>query len=84
MLDKPDFKEYAQKNLVFYIADFSDRAEGEEWKKDNADLYNKFPCKGFPCTYIVSSSGKKMGKIGGAEKEWGPPEFIKKIEKFTK
>ena len=84
VLEQAEFKEYAKEHLVFYVVDFSNRDEGEEWKEDNADLVEKFPVRGFPCTYIVSPTGKKLGKIGGAEKDWGPQDFIKKIEKFTK
>ncbi len=84
VFNKSEFIDYARKNLVFYVADFSDKKEGEDWKEDNADLLKKFPMGGFPRTYILSPAGEKLGKIGGAEKEWGPQDFITKIEKFTK
>lgn len=83
VLNQSDFKDYARRHLVYYKADFSKEKEGEDWNEDNPDLVKNFPCSGFPCTYIVSPEGKKLGRIGGAEKEWGPSDFITKIEKFT-
>ncbi len=84
VLGQSEFEDYARGNLVYYIADFSDRDEGERWKKENAQLHEDFPCSGFPCAYLVSAEGKRLGRIGGAEEEWGPSDYIAKLEKFKK
>ncbi len=82
ILERSEFKEYAKANLVLYVADFSDRAEGEKWKKRNPDLVADFPCSGYPCAYLVSTDGKSLGKIGGCDEKWGPSDYIAKLEKF--
>ena len=82
ILEQAEFKKYAKRNLVYYIADFSDREDGEEWKEDHAELMEKFPVKGFPRTYIISPQGEKLGVIGGADEDWGLKDFIDKIEGF--
>jgi len=82
VLDTSEFRDYSRRNLVLYIADFSEPADGERWKKDNADLYKKFPCGGFPCTYLLSTDGKQLGKIGGADSEWDAAYFINRLEGY--
>lgn len=84
IFEQAEFKDYAKENLVCFVADFSDRNEGDRWKEDNADLVEKYPIRGFPRTYILAPNGRKFGVIGGAEKEWGPQDFITKIENFKK
>lgn len=82
VLDQPEFKQYAKRNLVFYIADFSDSHDGDRWKKKNSDLLKKYPMKGFPTSYIIAPDGRKLGKIGGGGDTMD--EFIGKIENLKK
>ena len=65
-LDKPDFKEFAEKNLVLFYADFPDRVQlPAELSARNNALAKQFGVRGFPTTVILSPDGKVLGRIGG-------------------
>jgi protein disulfide-isomerase len=84
ILDQKEFKEYAKRNLVLYMADFSEKSDGERWKKNNPQLLSDFPCGGYPCAYLISTEGKKLGSISGCDEIWAPPDYIAKLEGYKK
>lgn len=82
ILNKSDFKKYANANLVLFIADFSSSGTADDWKEDYPQLAKDFPCSGYPRAYLISTGGKKLGSIGGYDSEWSVQDYIDKLENF--
>lgn len=80
---KPEFKEYADKNLVLVEADFPSKKKLDPTiKAANEKLKTKYNVEGFPTLVVLDSSGNKLGEevgYGGG----GPDKFIKTIDKFV-
>lgn len=84
VLDTPEFKEYAAKNVVLVELDFpSKKAQSDELKKANAALKDKYGVKGFPTLVVLDKDGKEIGRQRGYS-EGGPKAFIEKLEGFKK
>jgi len=71
ILSKPEFKDYASKNLVLVEVDFPNRG-GARWKaqsidvkKQNAELAEKYDVMGFPTLVILSPDGKMLWRFEG-------------------
>lgn len=75
IFEQPDFKSYAESNLVFLVVDFptkyrlpADASATNEW------LAEKFGVDGFPTLIALDGRGKKLwqqvGFSGGNSKEW--------------
>jgi len=63
VLSKQDFKDWAKKNVVLFIADFPQKkklpaAEAEQ----NEKLSNEFKIQGYPTIVITDSKGKSQGE----------------------
>jgi thioredoxin-related protein len=84
-LDKPEFAEFAKKNLVLVELDFPSAKvkQSEELKKANKALQTRFAVSGFPTFVLLGSNGKELGKQVGYM-EGGPKAFITKLEGFKK
>jgi thioredoxin-related protein len=83
-LSKPEFTEYAAKNLVLVEVDFPNKKQlSEETKKQNKELKEKFGAKGYPTFVLVDKDGKELGKQVGYV-AGGPSAFIAKLESFKK
>jgi len=83
-LSKPEFTEYAAKNLVLVEVDFPNKKQlSEETKKQNKELKEKFKAQGYPTFVLVDKDGKELGKQVGYVKG-GPSAFIAKLESFKK
>ncbi len=81
-LSKPDFREYASKNLVLVEVDFPRKKQlSDEVKKQNAELKKQFGANGYPTFVLVDKDGKELGKQVGYM-EGGPEAFIAKLESF--
>ena len=77
VLNQPDFKKFAARNLVLVKLDFPTRkqlppAEAEQ----NRKLQQKFDVEGFPTYVLLDPSGKEVRRQLGYL-EGGPAEFIK-------
>jgi protein disulfide-isomerase len=84
VLDTPEFKEYAAKNLVLVELDFpSKKAQSDELKKANKALEEKYKVDGFPTLVVLDKDGKEIGRQVGYSKG-GPKAFIEKLEGFKK
>jgi thioredoxin-related protein len=83
-LSKPEFTDYAAKNLVLVEVDFPNKKQlSEETKKQNKELKEKFKAGGYPTFVLVDKDGKELGKQVGYVKG-GPSAFIAKLESFKK
>ena len=83
IFSKPEFKEYASKNLVLFEADFPRRKElPAETVEQNQSLAMKYQIQGFPTIVVLDSSGKELAQLGYMP--GGPAAFIAKLEKLPK
>ncbi len=75
----PEFKDYAQKNLVLVKLDFPrgiPQLDAE--KAQNEKLAKQFKIEGFPTIVILNSEGKQVGELGYME--GGPSAFVGKLK----
>ena len=82
VLEQKAFKEYAQSNLVLFIADFSKPNDAKKWRANYPELATNFPVDGYPCAYLISPSGKQLGRIGGCSEDWTHVDYIGLLEKY--
>ena len=81
IFSKPEFAEYAKKNLVLAEVDFPRKKQiSEQQKKANRALADKYGIKGYPTLIILEGDGKKAGKLGYMR--GGPKPFIAELEKL--
>ena len=93
VFSKPEFKEYASKNLVLMEIDFP-RAKklSETEKSQNEQLAEQHQVQGFPTIVVMNSDGKKIGELsyesgvpaGSGEPRATPAAFIASLEKLRK
>ena len=83
VFSKPEFKEYASKNLVLLELDFP-RAKPmpPEVTAQNERLLVKYGIQGFPTVVVFDSSGKPLGALG--YQAGGPQAFIAELERLRK
>ena len=80
VFSKPEFAEYARKNLVLVEVDFPRKKKlSAEQKKANDALQQKYRIDGFPTIIVLNGEGKKVGKLGYLP--GGPKAFIAELEK---
>jgi thioredoxin-related protein len=83
VFSKPEFKEYASKNLVLLELDFPRRKElSQEMLEQNQRLAIKHRIQGFPTIVVLDSSGKELAQLGYMQ--GGPAAFIAQLEKLRK
>ncbi len=76
---KPEFEEYAKKNLVLVEADFPRKNEQTaEVKEQNDKLQKEYKVKGYPTIVVLNAEGKKVGELG--YQPGGPAAFIAELE----
>jgi protein disulfide-isomerase len=83
VFSKPEFAEYAAKNLVLVEVDFPhNKPQSEALKAANHALEEKYKVEGYPTIIILNSSGKKVGELG--YQPGGPKAFIAALQNFKK
>jgi len=83
IFSKPEFIEYAKKNLVPVEIDFPNhKAQTRELKKTNQELQKKYKIEGYPTVVVLDSQGNKVGELG--YQPGGPKPFIDELEKLKK
>ena len=81
VFSKPEFAEYAGKNLILVEVDFPrTKKQSAELKKANAALQEKYKIQGYPTIIVLNSDGKKVGELG--YEPGGPKPFIAGLEKL--
>ena len=83
VFSKPEFKEYASKNLVLLELDFP---RGKELPaatmEQNQRLAVQYGIQGFPTIVVLDGTGKALAKLGYMR--GGPTAFIAELEKLRK
>src|SRR5215470_16888834 len=81
VFSKPEFAEYAKKNLVLVEVDFPrSKKQTDELKKANQALQDKYSIEGYPTIIVLNAEGKKVGQLG--YQPGGPKAFIAELEKL--
>ena len=83
VFSKPEFAEYAQKNLVLVEVDFPRHKKlSEEQAKANNALQEKYSIQGYPTIIVLNGEGKKVGELGYMA--GGPKAFTAKLDELKK
>jgi len=84
VLSKPEFKEYASKNLVLVEIDFPRRKpQSSDLQKQNMELAQQYQIEGFPTFVVLDGGGKPVWRFDGYFPA-GPEAFIAQLEKVRK
>jgi protein disulfide-isomerase len=83
VFSKPEFKKYAEKNLVLVEVDFPQAKRlPKKTVEQNEKLQKEHRIEGYPTIVVLDPEGKKLGQLGYVE--GGPAAFIAKLEEVTK
>ena len=83
VFSKPEFKEYASKNLILLELDFPHRKQmTPEVVAQNERLAVQYQIQGFPTIVVLDSTGKEVAQLGYMP--GGPAAFIAELEKLRK
>jgi thioredoxin-related protein len=83
VFSKPQFKEYASKNLVLIEVDFPKRkAVPDALRTQNVVLARRYKIQGFPTIIVLNGDGQMVGELGYVK--GGPAAFIAELEKLRK
>jgi protein disulfide-isomerase len=83
IFSKPEFKEYASKNLVLLELDFPRmKRMPADTVAQNERLAIQYRIQGFPTVVVLDSSGKPVGALGYMQ--GGPQAFIAQLERLRK
>jgi len=84
VFSKPQFKDYASKNLVLMEVDFPRRKMlSAEVKRQNEELAEHYQIEGFPTIVVLSGDGRKVWRFEGYFTD-SPEAFIAELEKLRK
>jgi len=80
VFSKPEFADYAKKNLVLVEVDFPRKKKlSAAQVKVNDALQQKYKIEGYPTIIVLNGEGKKIGELGYMP--GGPKAFIAELEK---
>ncbi len=81
VFSKPEFQEYAKKNLVLLTADFP-RAKplSAEMQKQNEALAERYQVDSFPTIVVLNGAGQQVGQLGYLP--GGPGPFVAELKKL--
>ena len=89
ILNRPEFKDYANKNLVLEEVDFPRRG-GPRWtaqsidlKKQNQQLAEQYQVEGFPTLVVLNGDGKTVWRYDGYY-PGGIAAFLAELDKVRK
>lgn len=84
VFSKPEFKQYAAKNLVLLELDFPNKKKlPEEVVAQNKSLKEKHAIRGYPTLMVFDGSGKELAKWVGYQKG-GPAALTAKLDELKK
>ena len=83
VFSKPQFRDYATKNLVLLEIDFPrTKEQSVALRKQNEELAGEYQVQGFPTIIVLNSEGKKVGELGYMD--GGVSAFIAVLERLRK
>jgi protein disulfide-isomerase len=83
VFSQPEFKSYAEKNLVLVKLDFPrSTPQPAAEKRQNQGLAERYKIEGFPTIIVLNANGDKVGELGYMEGGAGP--WLAELKKITK
>jgi thioredoxin-related protein len=83
VFSKPEFQDYAKKNLVLVEVDFPRAKEQtQNVRLQNQNLAQQYNIEGFPTIVVLNEEGKQVGILGYMQ--GGAAVFISELEKLRK
>jgi len=83
VFSKPEFKDYASKNLVLMEVDFPrGKTQSAAMRQQNEQLAHQYQIQGFPTIVVLNGDGQAVGTLGYMP--GGPSAFIAELEKLRK
>ncbi|MBV9008995.1 MAG: thioredoxin family protein [Verrucomicrobia bacterium] len=83
VFSKPQFADYAAKNLVLVELDFPRfKQQSDGVRKQNMQLAGEYNIEGFPTVIVLNSAGKQIGTLGYMP--GGADAFIAALERLRK
>ena len=65
VFSKKDFKQYAEDNLVLFLADFPrSKKQSSAVKKQNQELAQQYGIRGYPTILLLDANGNVLAKTG--------------------
>jgi thioredoxin-related protein len=84
ILQQPQFKDYASKNLVLMEVDFPRRkAQSAETRKQNMELARRYQIEGFPTLVVLNGEGETVWRYDGLY-QGGIAAFLAELDKARK
>ena len=84
VFSKPQFQEYAAKNLILVELDFPRaKPQSDAVRKQNMKLASEYEIEGFPTLIVLNPEGKRVANFFGYI-EGGPNAIIAALEKLRK
>jgi protein disulfide-isomerase len=84
IFSKPQFQDYAAKNLVLVELDFPRaKPQSDEVRRQNMKLASEYEIEGFPTLIVLSPDGKPVAIFPGYI-DGGPDAIIAALEKLRK
>ena len=84
ILSKPEFKDYATKNLVLVEIDFPRRKpQPAETQKQNQELAERYQIEGFPTLVVLNGEGKTVWRYDGMY-TGGVAAFLAELDRVRK
>jgi thioredoxin-related protein len=84
ILSRPQFQEFASKNLVLMEVDFPRRKEqSREIRMQNQSLAHQYNIQGFPTILVLNGEGQTVWRYDGYFPD-GPEAFVAALEKLRK
>ncbi len=83
VFSQPEFKAYANDNLVLFLADFPNRTpQSDELKAQNEMLYRQYGIRGFPTVLLLNADGSVINKTG--YQAGGAAAYVEHIKELLK
>lgn len=77
------FKEYADGNLILFLADFPrQKAQPEQEKEQNQKLAQEYGVRGFPTVLLLDENGEVIARTG--YQQGGAEAYVKHLKKLQK
>jgi protein disulfide-isomerase len=81
VFSKKEFGEYANDNVVLFLADFPSRKkQSAKTKSQNKGLAEKYQVKGFPTVLLLNAKGDVLARTG--YRKGGPQKYVGHISKL--
>ena len=83
VLAKSEFKDYAKKSIVLFVADFPSKKKlAKKTVEQNKALQKEYEVQGFPTVLLLDAEGKEIARTG--YKAGGPVAYVEHLKALLK